>query len=131
MQDYLIIAGTGFMLYFISNQGYPSFGMVTISYVGLSSYLILVGIYFSAISVAQDMKLRRSIRNSIEQNLDILDKIGVENRIVAFTKALSDEITEDTGVESSLDEQDIKEYMAEVIEETKSLRRNEPEKNHT
>ena len=84
------------------------------------------------------MKLRRSIRNSIEQNLDILDKIGVaeiqtgvEKRIVAFTKALSDEITEDTGVESSLDEQDIKDYMAEVIEETKSLRRNEPEKNHT
>ena len=110
---------------------YPPFGMVTISYVGLSSYLILVGICFSAISVAQDMKLRRSIRNSIEQNLDILDKIGVENRIVAFTKALSDEITEDTGVESSLDEQDIKDYMAEVIEETKSLRRNEPEKNHT
>jgi hypothetical protein len=114
----LIIAGTGFMLYFISNQGtglfasfYPPFGMVTISYVGLSSYLILVD--FSAISVAQDMKLRQSIRNSIEQNLDILDKIrvGVEKRNVAFTKTLSDEITEDTGAESSLDEQDIKDYM--------------------
>ena len=90
--------------------------MVTISYVGLSSYLILVD--FSAISVAQDVKLRQSIRNSIEQNLDILDKIrvaeiqiGVEKRNVAFTKTLSDEITEDTGVESSLDEQDIKDYM--------------------
>jgi hypothetical protein len=95
------------MLYFISNQGtglfassYPPFGMVIISYVGSSSYSILTGIYFSVISVAQDMKLRRSFRNSIEQNLDILDKIGVaeiqigvEKRIVAFTKALSDEIT--------------------------------------
>jgi hypothetical protein len=142
LKDYLIIAGAGLMLYFTSNQAtgllaraYPPFGMVTISYVGLSSYLILVGIYFSAISVAQDVKLRQSIRNSVKQNLEILDQIGIaeiqagiEKRIVALTKSLSAEITKETGIEPSLEEQDIKDYMAEVIEETKSLRRNEQEK---
>jgi hypothetical protein len=72
------------MRYFISNQGtglfslsYPPFGLVTISNVDWSSYFILVGIYCSAVSIAPDMKLRRSIKNSIEQNMDILDLIGI------------------------------------------------------
>ena len=75
LRDYLMIAGYGFLLLFTSNQAtvlinspYPPFGMASISFVGLSSYLVLVGVYSSAVSVAQDAELRRSIRNSIESN---------------------------------------------------------------
>jgi hypothetical protein len=79
LRDYLMIAGYGLLLLFTSNQAtvlinspYAPFGMASISFVGLSSYLVLVGVYSSAISVAQDAELRKSIRNSVEQQLDLL-----------------------------------------------------------
>ena len=59
VKDYLIISGYGLLLLFLSDQAltliaipYPPFGLVTISIIGLSCYLIVVGIYSSAISVA-------------------------------------------------------------------------------
>jgi hypothetical protein len=51
------------MLLFTSNQplgltflSYPPFGLATISFFGLASYLSLIGVYSSAISVANDVK---------------------------------------------------------------------------
>jgi hypothetical protein len=63
--------------FYFSNQAttlvstpYPHFRLATISMsmFGLSSYLILVGIYSSAISVAADSELRRSIRKFAIKN---------------------------------------------------------------
>ena len=83
LKDYLMIAGYGLLLLFTSNQAavlinspYPPFGMATISFVGLSSYLVFVGIYSSAISVAEDSKLRQSIRKMIVKESKLLDSIG-------------------------------------------------------
>jgi hypothetical protein len=50
--------------------------MAAISFVGLSSYLIFVVIHSWAASVAQDIKLHQSIRNSVERQLDLLHNIG-------------------------------------------------------
>ena len=68
VKGYLTISGYGLLLLFASNQAtvlinspYPPFGMAAISFVGLSSYLIFIGIYSSAASVAQDIKLRKLI----------------------------------------------------------------------
>jgi hypothetical protein len=61
--------------FYFSNQAttlvstpYPPFRLATISMFGLSSYLILVGIYSSAISVAADSELRRSIHKFAIKN---------------------------------------------------------------
>ena len=68
VRDYMIISTFGLVLLFTSNQAsvlltapYPPFGLAAASFVGLSSYLVLIGIYSSAISVAEDSKLRQSI----------------------------------------------------------------------
>lgn len=68
VRDYMIISAFGLVLLFTSNQAsvlltapYPPFGLAAASFVGLSSYLVLIGIYSSAISVAEDSKLRQSI----------------------------------------------------------------------
>lgn len=133
VKDYLRISGYGLLLLFASNQAtvlinspYPPFGMAAISFVGLSSYLIYIGIYSSAASVAQDIKLRKSIKNSVERQLDLLRNIGTAEveremmkRILGVTKAMSVEISEQTGVEPSLEEQDINDYVNEVIKETR------------
>ena len=71
LKGFMVITAFGFVLLFISNQvflvaaSYPPYGAVTICYYGLSSYLILIGLYASAISVSQDVALRKSIKKSV------------------------------------------------------------------
>ena len=79
----MILSGFGLMLFFGSNQAvvlvnypYPPFGLATISFLGLSSYLIFVGIYASAISVSGDTELRKSIRKYAITESKLLDSIG-------------------------------------------------------
>src|SRR5262249_9571569 len=57
VKDYLIICAYGFIFFFISNQAivlviapYPPFGIIAIAFAGLASYLIIIGIYYSALS---------------------------------------------------------------------------------
>jgi hypothetical protein len=129
VRNYLMIAGYGLLILFTSNQAtvlinspYPPFGMVASSFVGLSSYLVLIGVYSSALSVAQDIKLRQSIRNTVATRIDLLDKIGtaeMEKQTVNKILNLSAKLSDETGVESSLEDQDIRNYLDEVIKETK------------
>ncbi len=121
-------------LLFTSNQPlglifapYPPFGLATICYMSLASYLILLGIYSSAISVANDTRLRRSIKKSLSTRTNLLDNIGdaemkqqFESMIIRQTRALSAKIEHDTGIESSLDETELKHYIEIAIEEAKS-----------
>jgi hypothetical protein len=132
IKDYLFIAGAGLLLFFASNHAallvnypFPPFGLVTISYLGLSSYLILTGIHSSAISVAQDNKLRSAIRESIEQQrANLIENIGtsemrykIYKRVFELSKKLSDSMEEETYVSSSLTTEQVKDYINEVMEE--------------
>jgi hypothetical protein len=133
VRSYLIISAYGFLLLFTSNQAlvltftyYPPYGLVSISFVGLSSYLVLVGIYSSAISMSQDANLRQEIRHLAVRESKLLDGIGmtemeekIVNRVLAVAKRHSDEMVEKTGVQPSLNEQDIEQYMHEVLAEIK------------
>jgi hypothetical protein len=133
LKDYLTIAGYGLLLLFTSNQAavlinspYPPFGMATISFVGLSSYLVLVGIYSSAISVAEDSRLRQSIRKMIVKESKLLDSIGsaemeqqIQKRVIDMTRQHHDMLANETGVEPSLNDDEVKEYLHEVLKEVK------------
>jgi hypothetical protein len=133
VKSYMIISAYGMMLLFTVNQPtgltlipYPPFGLVTISFMGLSSYLILVGVYSSAISVAQDVNLRKSIRKTVEQHSNLLDNIGtsqmeqeIHRRVIKITKEKLNEMTEETGVQSSVTEDEMKQYMDNVLKEIK------------
>lgn len=113
------------MLLFSSNQAtdlgndpYPPFGLATVSFFGLASFLVFVGIYSSAISVAQDSELRKSIRGFAMRDSKLLDTIGtsqmereIEKRAIAFSKRYQDSMTQETGIQSSYLEDDIKEYL--------------------
>ena len=106
IKHYLIVCAYGFIFFFISNQAivlviapYPPFGLIATAYIGLSSYLILVGIYSSALSVANDVELRRSIRKSVQENSNLLGHIGeaqfedqLHKVVLEKTHALSEKI---------------------------------------
>jgi hypothetical protein len=133
VSDYLMIAGYGVLLFFTSNQAtvlinlpYPPFGMPTISFVGLSSYLLFVGICASAVSVAEDSNLRRSIRKLAVKESKLLDSIGaaemeqeIQKRVIVLSKETARTMSEQTGIETSLSEEDAKEYLHEVLTELK------------
>ena len=144
VRDYMIISAYGFMLFFISNQAavvfpvisYPPFGLATILFIGLSSYFIMVGIYSSAISVSEDSELRRSIRKFAIKESKLLDSIGIANmeqeiqkRVLRLAKEQEENMIEQTGIESSLDEDDMKEYLGQVINEVGKHPNNKNDRN--
>ena len=137
VKDYMIIAGFGLVLLFTSNQPvgltlvpFPPFGLTTISFLGLASYLIYIGIYSSALSVANDVELRKTIRKSVEQQSELLDNIGtaemehqLQNRVLSLTRDKPNEMTEETGIESSFhDEEELRNYIQKVIDEVRIKR---------
>jgi hypothetical protein len=133
VRDYFILSAFGIVLLFTSNQAiilvsftYPPFGLATVSFLGISSYLILVGIYSSAISVSQDVSLRRSIRNHALKEVKLLDSIGtaqvqqeIEKKVITFTRKTRDSMVEETGITPSLDDADIRKYIEDVISEVR------------
>jgi hypothetical protein len=82
VRNFMIIAAYGFVLFYIvgsamvSQAAYPPYGLAALSFTGLSCYLIYSGLYFSAISVSQDMALRQTIRKSVMEQSKLLDRIG-------------------------------------------------------
>jgi len=128
-RDYLLIAGYGFMLFFSATQSslvstaYPPFGFATVSSFGLGSYLILFGLYLSALSVSHDNELRSIIRRSTLSESKFLHSIGTSaaerqkilvNSVVDKAKRQQETIIEDIGIGTSLTEDDMKEYVKEV-----------------
>jgi hypothetical protein len=136
VKRYMMISAYGMMLLFSSNQAsglvlvpFPPFGLVAVSFFGLASYLLLIGIYSSAISVAEDSNLRRSIRSFAMKESRLLDSIAmaqmeeeIQKKVITFTKRNQDRMTEETGIQSSLTDEDMKEYLEQVIREVKKDR---------
>ena len=137
VKGYLVISGIGLLLLLISYRPqeiitgpFPPFGLLSASFMGLSSYLVFFGIYSSAISVSQDSKLRASIRKSVEAEVNFIGNIAsaemthtVTERVLRKVKAVSEMIPRDTGIATSLTDIEIKDYVAEVINETKNRKR--------
>jgi hypothetical protein len=136
VKNYTLIAAFGIGLFFISDQGgsvlyrigglYPPYGLPTVSAMALSSYFMLIGIYSSAISVAQDSSLRKLIRKSVQEEVRLLDRIGtaqmqkeIENKVIHFAKRETADLVEDSGIEPSLSDSDVQGYLKEVLDEVK------------
>lgn len=93
--------------------------------------MILTGLYNSAVSVAQDIKLRRSIKSSaLQQSSKLLDSIGtaqitkeIEDKVMKMTQDNANALTQQSGVEPSLTDNEIKSYLNKVLEELVKMRR--------
>jgi hypothetical protein len=135
ISDYMYITCYGLTLFSIgiiatiSGAGYPPFGLPTVSLVGPFSFLLFIGLNHSAIATAEDSDLRRSIKVSARQELELLDRMGtaeverkLEKKILQVTKRNADALIQQSGIEPSLSTEEAKEYLYEVLEEV-NLRR--------
>ena len=133
VRNHMIIAAYGFLLFYIAgsasvNQAaYPPYGLVSIAFAGLSCYMIYSGLYLSAVSVSQDMTLRKSIRKSVIEQSKLLHNIGtaemekrVQKQVLSIATKTSNAMAEETGVQASLNEEEMKEYVELVIKEVRS-----------
>jgi hypothetical protein len=117
------------MLFFSGTQGsvittvYPPFGFATVSTFGLGTYLIVLGLYLSALSVAQDEHLRNMIKRSTLSESKFLHSIGtsagerrkeIVSTVLEKAKRQRATIIKDIGIDTSLSEEDIKSYVNEV-----------------
>ncbi|HEX6281088.1 MAG TPA: hypothetical protein VFZ67_02565 [Nitrososphaera sp.] len=142
VRSFLVISAYGFLLLFVSNNAlvltytqYPPFGLVTISFVGLSSYFVLVGIFSSATSISQDAKLRREIRRLAIRESKMLDSIGfaqmeeeVRKRVLHMTRVSKSDMVEEH-IPSTLDEEEVNQYVDDVLKEIRTMQREGSSKN--
>jgi hypothetical protein len=133
LRNYMTIAAYGMVLFYVTLQAqvpqaaYPPFGLVSTACVVLSTYLIYIGLYSSAVTVSQDLALRQSIRKSVTAQAKLLDSIGtaqmeseLQRRVLTVAKKASGDMAEKTGVEASMTEDEIKDYIGRVIKELES-----------
>jgi len=131
IRGYMSLAAYGFILLYISSQitlvasSYPPFGIITLSFSGLSSYLLLIGLYSTAVSLSQHAQLRKSIRNSIEaQHSRLIDHIGmseverdIDKRVAPLIQRYAKQMDEQTAIELTISEEEIKQYMKEILDD--------------
>jgi hypothetical protein len=136
VRQYLVVTAIGFILLFVSDQAvtliatpYPPFGLASVSAVGLASYLILVGLYYSAISLSNDVNLRRTIRESALRESKLLDSIGqasmeqeIKSKVIGVAKQQKINMAKETGFSPSLTDVEIERYLEQVLTEVKKAK---------
>jgi hypothetical protein len=131
IKTYMIISGWGIFLIFSANQAeaqivapYPPFGVATITILNISAFLMLVGIYNSAVLVSTNNELRKSIyKHALESKL--LGQIGraeVENELQKAATKITNEkkhLMTYTQQPVELDGMELKKYIEFVLREVK------------
>jgi len=133
VSNYLLICSYGFVLLSIATVGqvsvavYPPYGFATYAMLTLSSYMIIIGLYAAASSISQDVRLRQYIKDLTMKDSSFLAAIGhaqLEKQVRSKASDLEDvvkeqrmELEKKSGVQSSIQEQDIKQYLLEVLQE--------------
>jgi hypothetical protein len=129
VSNYMSIAGYGTIMNAIAFLAgyalYPPFGLAADWFIA-SFYLTTVGLYSAVISVSQDSKLRQSIRKFAIEESKLLDSTSMaqierdmQKKVIGIAKEYQDELSADKQVLPSLTEDDIKEYLREVMDELK------------
>ncbi|MGC2575300.1 MAG: hypothetical protein WA364_27655, partial [Candidatus Nitrosopolaris sp.] len=131
IKTYMIISGWGIFLIFSANQAeaqitgpYPPFGTTTITILNIAAFLMLVGIYNSAVLVSASNDLRKSIyKHALESKLlGIIGSAEMENELQKTVMKINNEkkhLMTDTQQPVELDGTELKKYIEFVVREVK------------
>jgi hypothetical protein len=134
LKNYLILSAIGMMFIFAANEingllvtFFPPFGLITVSFLGLGSYLLYIGIFDLATLTARNSEIRNELNRKV-QELSLVKSIGrseieriVEGHVKSATKSVSSE--ENDTREYVFEEGELKELVQEVIDEVNSRKR--------
>ena len=133
IRKYLMTTAIGFIIIYTVTQttviatAYPPYGLSSLSFIISSIYLVNFGLYSSAISLSHDVQLRNKIRTLTVNHKSLLGNIGQAQMTSELQKAITDvkdvvdkeeqELKEKTGIESTLTEENVENYMEQVLQE--------------
>ncbi len=125
IKDYLVIVAMDIVMFKYTrlNSAYqPTYGIAAHSLVLLCACFVSIGWYSLALSIAQDKKLRETIRNKVRDESRFSDDIGtaqmeqeLQSRVMKLARKYNQRMKEESGIPSSMQENDIKAYMEQVI----------------
>ncbi|MFZ0326981.1 MAG: hypothetical protein WAL66_06715, partial [Nitrososphaeraceae archaeon] len=135
---YMIISGWGILLIFGANQAvtqivnpYPPFGLATITVLVMGSFLMLLGIYNSAMLVSANNELRKSIfKHAFESRLlRLIGQAEMQSEIEKTVRRISKdknilELDAEQQRLLEIDEKGLKKYLDLVIKEVKNVDKN-------
>ena len=140
IRAYMFMSGWGIFLIFSVNQAatqiiapYPPFGIATITGLVTAAFLMLLGIYNSAILVSANNELRKSIyRHAVESRLlRLIGHAEMESEIEKTVRKISKdknllEIDAEQQRLLEIDEKGLKKYLDLVIREVKKVDKKNP-----
>ena len=125
----MTIAGFGFIFLFLTNQAngiivspYPPFGITTSLFFGISSFLVMIGFYCSALYMSEHRDIRRIIKNDIRK-YDLLTQMSnkfIEDETINYINHFKKSSKSELFVNYPglfLNDEDIKQYVKNVINE--------------
>ena len=133
LKNYLVLSGVAIMMLFSSLQitvlyllPYPPFGLIALSVMPISYYLVLIGLYNSARSLSYDKELLHNLAKHIRMRPDsFLSGIGsaewsqnVQTTVNHVMKYTADP-HEAQDVNSDLSPENLRKYVLDVVREIK------------
>lgn len=111
---------------------YPPYGLLTIAFLPLGAYMLLVGIFTSAIHISRDAMVRKELYKSAMSQLDLLRSIGTsemekefEGRVKYLEKVHRvSEVPERSLRAEHVEVENIKKLMHDVLNEVYSKNKN-------
>jgi hypothetical protein len=138
VKTFLRMTALGFILLFVANHvsvslaSYPPFGINSLSLLPLASYVLLFGLYSSALSLSQDISLRHLIRRLARSDENLLSSMGTAemglevSRAVNKLKSVVEKegrlLSEISGIDVPVEEKEIEEYVNQVLEEVRKAK---------
>jgi signal transduction histidine kinase len=131
IKEYLIIVAMDLVMFdlaFSTSAYQPTYGIAVHSLVLLCACFISIGWYSMALSIAQDKKLRETIKKQVMDESKLLISIGsaqmeqlIQSKALKVAKEEEALLMHETGVYSSLTENGMKQYANTVLKEIKIL----------
>ena len=107
---------------------YPPWGIISITFMIVGAYFIVIGLDSAGLYLATDSSLRKIIQISPLKDYDILKSLGqakvqdaVLSRVQHVSKQVIDELESNNLVRTSLEPVDIRQYIQEVIREKTTI----------
>ena len=138
LKQFVQISGVGICLLFLSSQitnltlvPYPPFGLASISFTSIASYLLFSGLYQAAIITSKNTVIRSLIHRTSGNELRFIGNIGsseMKNSITSQLKQVvqkyRQEIGDDIKYSSTDPENDVKVFVAMALQEREKYLRN-------
>ncbi len=107
---------------------YPPYGLVTEAFMPLGAYLLFIGLFTSATSVARDAKLRKEFYKSAMSQFNLLKTIGITQMEKELLKEYKPVLARSNELEEPqlqpLEQSDVKEIIHDVLQELQTRESN-------